>query len=283
MPHITNYEQFFLDLKSKGISYAAEHTLSLGFDAVEFLALGAEAPEFDDKEASRVLAAAKLPVSCFSVGLNVYAETKSERDKAEAALFRYAEAAATVGSPFLHHTLLFPLAPWEGAPDFSEALPLVADSAERVARYAQDLGITCLYEPQGIYFNGDGLSVFLAEMQKRCPNVGVCGDVGNPYFVDADPVSILKRHQKDVRHVHLKDYAIASSRFKEGTSYPSLGGRWLQDKVLGEGNIPLADCVLPLLEGGYTGDFAVEHSGSDEAVLRDIAYTRSLLSAFDNK
>ena len=83
--------------------------------------------------------------------------------------------------------------------------------------------------------------------------------------------------------MHLKDYAIASSRFEEGTSYPSLGGRWLQDKVLGEGNIPLADCVLPLLEGGYTGAFAVEHSGSDEALLADIACVKRLLAAFDNK
>ncbi len=277
---ITNYEQFYWDLQRHGIAYAAEHTLSLGFDSVEFLGVP-PSPVFDPNEAARVLSESALPVTCFSVGITLYAATESERRKAEACLLRYADAAATVGSPYFHHTLLAALAPWENAPAFQEVLPLVADSAERIARYCEDLGMVCLYEPQGIYFNGEGVSLFFEEMQKRCGNVGICGDVGNPYFVDADPAAIFHRHAKDIRHVHLKDYAVQATPFEKGTSYKTLGGRFLQDTVLGEGDIDLSLCLEPLRRAGYTGAFSIEHSGSDEAIKRDMATARRLLTAFD--
>ena len=63
--NLTNYEQFFRDIPQKGLTYAAEHTLALGFNAVEFLCYTLS-PDFDVKEAKEVLTAYGLPVSCFS-------------------------------------------------------------------------------------------------------------------------------------------------------------------------------------------------------------------------
>lgn len=279
---ITNYEPFYFDSLQKGVDFAAAHTLALGFDSVELLATSPIFP-FTEKELKHALSANGLPVTCFSVGLNLYAETESERRAAEATLCGFAETAALLGSPILHHTLLTPVALWEGAPDFSAVLSPVLDSAERVARHCEALGLACIYEPQGMFFNGEGFSLFFDEMKKRAANVGICGDVGNPLFVDADPKALFAKHAADIKHVHLKNYRIADEPFKTGKCYPSRAGRYLQNAPLSEGALDLAAILAPLGKAGYMGAFALEVSGEDAAVLRDIACARSLLSAFDKK
>ena len=41
-----------------------------------------------------------------------------------------------------------------GAPSYEEVLTPITDFAVRTAEYAKTLGVRCLYEPQGAYFNG---------------------------------------------------------------------------------------------------------------------------------
>ena len=274
--NLTNSEQFFRDIPQKGLTYAAEHTLALGFNAVEFLCYTLS-PDFDVKEAKEVLAAYGLPVSCFSVGITLYAKEKEDMQRVEEALCRYGEIAAALGSPFLHHTLFLPLTLPADAPTYEEVAEPVLESVARIVRYCQGLGVTCLYEPQGMYFNGEGFSRFFEELHRLYPSVGVCGDVGNPLFVDAAPEAIFLKHAKDIKHVHLKDYAVADTPFEKGTSYLTLGGRYLQTAVLGEGAVALDACVAALRQVGYTGAFSLETSGEDKILSRSIAAADALL------
>ena len=125
--------------------------------------------------------------------------------------------------------------------------------------------------------NGEGFSRFFEELHRLYPSVGVCGDVGNPLFVDAAPEAIFLKHAKDIKHVHLKDYAVADAPFEKGTFYPTLGGRYLQTAVLGEGAVALDACVAALRQVGYTGAFSLETSGEDEILSRSIAAADALL------
>lgn len=276
---LANYTLFYSDLKTRGIEYAAEHSLALGFNAVEFfLGYPDSLPLFDDlKEAERaaqVLKGYGLPTACVSIGASLFgADSKA----VEAALCRYAEVAAILGSPYLHHTVYLPLSLPLGAPSYDEVFGATVDAVERIATRAESVGVTCLYEPQGMYFNGiDGLAPLLGEIRRRGRRVGICGDVGNPLYVDADPAELFDRFAGDILHVHLKDYFVRRQQPDEAGYTPSRGGRYLKPCELGEGDIDLSSCFRALRSAEYHGAYAFELFGTDEVMRRAIETFKSL-------
>ena len=171
---------------------------------------------------------------------------------------RLADAAAEVGSPYLHHTLV--MTSDHSAP-YEAVLDRVAERAIRIARYARRLGLRVLYEPQGMYFNGsDGFRGLYRRVKAECPEVGVCADVGNPMFVDEDPVRFVKEFACEALHVHVKDY-----RGSDGNGDRTRGGRFLIPARIGTGEAHVAECLSALAAAGYTGYFGVEDDG-DEAL-----------------
>lgn len=276
---ITNYNLFQQDLATHGIEYAAEHTVALGLGAVEFLAgFPARLPMFNDlKEAERVAEVLKrygLKTSCFSVGASLYGP---DGRNAEEAFKRYAEIAAIVGSPYLHHTMFLSLTLPENPPSYETVFNAVIDSVERIAAHAKPLGVTCLYEPQGMYFNGvAGLAPLLTEMKKRATNVGVCGDVGNCLYVDDDPVTVFEAFAPEILHVHMKDYTVRAEKGNNPTTKPSRGGRWLTISEIGAGDIDLVGAMRALKNVDYDGAFALEVAGDDDFMRRSIEYLKSV-------
>lgn len=243
----------------KTADYAAEH----GFSAVELLeSAGAASPALIKdtamaKEAKKILAVRGLDVACWSVGTTVY-----KNAEAVASLKRQAEVASELECPFLHHTLLLWLAPFEGMPTFDEAIAGAVEAASEVADYARPLGVKCIYEDQGMYANGvEGFGKFYSQMKKRCSNVGVCGDMGNSLFVDEGAERFFAAYAEDICHVHVKDYLVRT--FREAPSrywYPTKGGRWLRETMVGDGNVDVSACMDILQKAGYSGTYALELS-----------------------
>lgn len=265
-----NYAQFNEDRRIRGIEYAAEHTVELGFEAVEFLGLSNASGE--SSKAAELLSSLGLSVSCFSQGINLLDTTQCTRAEHEEHLFRCADAAAELGSPYLHHTLVLPLALPSNAPTFEDIFHGIVNSAEKVANYCEKLGIVCLYEPQGMYFNGTGLEIFYGEMKKRCGNVGICGDVGNSLFVDYSPNLVFEKFASDIKHIHLKDYYVYEAPRENVKNYKTLRGKYLNDAELGAGAVDIPYCVQKLKEVGYVGDYAFEIICDDETMKNAINY-----------
>lgn len=276
---IANYVLFQHDLATRGIEYAAEHTLALGMNAVEFLAgVPGNIPTFKDiketEKTAEVLKRYGLKTSCFSSGASIYGPNK---EKTEEGFKRYSEMAAILGSPYLHHTMFFPLTMPENPPSYEIVFNAVIDSVERIAAHAKQFGVTCLYEPQGMYFNGvEGLSPLLNEMKKRATNVGVCGDVGNCLYVDDDPVRVFEAFAPDVLHVHMKDYIVRDQKTEELSYDPSRGGRWLSLCELGVGDIDLVGAMRALKSVDYDAAFALEIKGDDDFMRRSIEYLKAV-------
>ena len=276
---LTNYILFQHDLVAHGIEYAAEHTLSLGMGAVEFLAsCPGNIPAFKDlKEAERIAEVLRrygLKVSCFSSGSSLYG---AEGATVEEWYKRYAEIAGILGSPYLHHTLYLPLVMPKDPPSYAAMFDAVIDSVERVAAHAKKFGVTCLYEPQGMYFNGvAGLKPLIAEMKKRATNVGVCGDVGNCLYVDDDPVRVFEAFAPEILHVHMKDYAVRTEKGEDCACHSSRGGRWLLPVEIGAGDIDLVSAMRALKSVDYNGAFALEVKGDDDFMRRSIEYLKSI-------
>lgn len=256
------YAGFSDVLKEKGAVAAADRAAELQVTAVEmFEVAGAGHPSvIPDREGAKKVRAALnergLHVCCWSAYANLYTDTD-----AEASLCRQAELACEIGSPFLHHTLLPGLKLGEDLPAFDEAVEKAVDAAARIAKYAEPLGITCIYEDQGLYVNGvENFGFFLREMKNRCRNVGVCGDVGNIFFVDEKPEDFFAAFKDDILHVHLKDYLRKKADCSPGYYWlPTKGGNWLRDTMIGDGIVNIEACVNILKDAGYSGALALEN------------------------
>ncbi len=264
---LVNYSRFLFDIKEHGFDYAIDHTVELGFKHVELVdgcVSSRENPLFFEcpwaKDAPSILSERGLDVSCYSVGATVYSGNREYDEGIFKNMCRQIDFAARLGAPILHHTLNFGLTLEPGAPTYEELLDGTVSAAVRIADYAREShGITCIYEPQGMYFNGvEGLGAFFDAVSSRCSNVGICGDVGNGYFVDEDEVAVFERFALYIKHVHLKDYTVLSAPVKGKRGFRSRGGAWIYDAPLGTGDVNFPR-VFEILRGvGYNGAVSLE-------------------------
>lgn len=248
--------------QTEGLENTARYVAENGCSAVEILQLnadgwykGVETPK-QAAETKKVLSTYGLSVACYSVAANLL------DDGVESFIMQQAELAAELGAPFLHHTLIDTLVLPPDAPTFDEVFEKVLDSATRIAKYCEKLGITCLYEEQGMYFNGvKNFGKFFKAIKKRCNNVGVCGDFGNILFADEKATKFFRKFRKDILHVHLKDYVLSKDISAEPNPefwLKSKGGKYVKDVPLGEGVTDCKKCFDILRKVNYQGYFSLE-------------------------
>ena len=274
----SNYSLFSTEQNTKGLEYALEHTAKLGFDAVEWIdRADMDNPKIADVKAANTvkkeLDGRELSLTCYSLLLNLAAEDyEVQMERA----FRNIEYAAILGAPYFHHTVVPHYNYSELAKTSREdMLRLVADRAETVAKRCNEYGIVCLYEPQGIFFNGvKGLSLLLGEMKSRGCKVGICGDTGNSMFVDTPPIEIFKTFIDDIKHVHVKDYAYSDKDLEK--SYRTLRGKIIYETALGGGGCS-PDACLELVRD-YPGNISFEMLDSDEEMRNNIKFVKNILN-----
>ena len=271
--NISMFAKFSGNIKSQGADTACSIAEKLGFTSVEHIELELDnskptiANEEDLSKLKYAMDKHGLSMSCYSVAVNLWEKnmTPTTVTTYEKALYNHAKQASYLGSPYLHHTLL--LGVEKDSLPFEQALELIVPAAIRVAKFAQNIGISCLYEDQGMYFNGvKNFGRFYSEVKKECPYVGICGDMGNTLFVDEDPVAFFKAYVNEMKHVHIKDYIISDKRDSSTNWSLSKGGKWLKDSIVGEGNVRIVDCLNILKENGYNGALSLEncHAGDFE-------------------
>ena len=270
--NFTMYAKFHKRVREHGIEEAADYAHSLGFSSVEFIDCARADWEMlvPDKRTAEhfreVLAARSLSVACYSVVANLYevGMTPDTVTETERLLKHYAQMAAALGAPYLHHTLLLGQKRTPELP-LEQALDLILPAVARVARYAHALGVTCIYEDQGEYFNGvSDFGCFFRAIKEECPWVGVCGDVGNVLFVDASPAAFFRAFAPDILHLHVKDYVSARAPLSETGWDVSKGGVWLKECVVGEGVVDVPTCLSILKETGYRGAVALENNHEED-------------------
>jgi len=258
------YTGFSEMMRQRGAAEAAKYAASLGFSAVEPIISGTPAKANcpadlrEAEEAGKILADSGIRVACYSAGATLWGQNA---DAVEETLKTHVRCAAAMGSPYFHHTLILSLTMNENLPSYDEALETVLPRALRISQLAESLGVVTLYEPQGMFFNGvDGLGTFYRELRRLTGNVGICGDVGNPLFADADPVEVFRAFAADIRHVHIKDYIRRDDAPADpkGWYITRSGKHWLRDTVIGTGVIDLAGCMDALKSVGYSGAIAFE-------------------------
>lgn len=231
-----------------GVRYAHE----AGFSAFEPF------PQRDlalpDREAAvRIRDTAKalgVTLPCLSMLANLTGEGRfAEVERLKA----YAELAALMDIPMLHHTLYPPLKPGDARP--ADALAEEAAAAAReVYDFAEGLGVRCVYEDQGLTFNGtEGFGRFLGALNRPA---GVVLDLGNVAFVGEKPAAFAEKYLDRIVHVHAKDYCINRA---VPAQYTLADGTKIAPAALGEGDMDIAAALKLVQSRGYDGWFMLEN------------------------
>lgn len=204
-----------------------------------------------------------IDICCFSMAVDVAAEDNTAEIER---LKRYADVAAAMGSPFLHHTLLPGLTHDFARLPFSQLLQRAVQSIRTVYDYAEQVGVKCVYEDQGYVFNGCERFERLIEAVDR--EIGVVADLGNILFVGERPEVFVGRFAPWIDHVHIKDYL-----FQPGCSarpdehwHTTRDGDYLRDTIIGHGTINFEKIFRILLRAGYQGYYSLEYCGPEDAI-----------------
>ena len=269
-----NYTQFYTDRKLRGIEYAAAHTVALGFDAVEYFGKVPSGIYHNATEERKILFQYGLTVTCYSVYVQLLTANTNEVKKQ---IKEEIEAAVILGAKYFHHTIFPHYSVLNTNRTYEEVLSGVVDLVEYIAKECNQRGLVCLYEPQGAYFNGvDGLDRLFLEIKNRGYDVGICGDMGNSFFVDVNSKDIFKHFGKDILHVHAKDYLFTNEEISKESPHTSLSGAFIYDAPLGTGSVDLEYCLGKLKENGYDGTISFEIEGSDEYLRDALAAVRTM-------
>ena len=266
---------FFTDILRKESAYeAARFARECGFAAAELLEGVRPGMKFlfADAQAAHLARAGMdahgVRCACYSVSINILSDALGPDRNLSGVevLKKSADYASILGSPFLHHTLTIGYEPPCGSVQtIEDILPALLERAGQVAAYANGIGLTVLYEPQGYYVNGlDGFPLFYEAMKARGYRVGVCGDTGNSLYVGCDPTAFFARYASEVRHVHIKDLHVENDVLNRQNATASRrwdvirDGRYITETLPGDGMVDLAACLRALDRAGYAGTYSLE-------------------------
>ena len=100
------------------------------------------------------------------------------------------------------------------------------------------------------------------------PNFGWLVDIGNFLCADENPVSAVGKAASHAKHVHVKDFHVKSgSEFDPGRDFfTSRGGNYLRGAILGQGNVPVYQCLKIIGSSGYDGYVSIEFEGIEDNI-----------------
>ena len=256
------------------IDAAAEYGLTAveGLNAFEFAT-----PDLDVAREMRAYADSKnIKFSCFSVFCTLVGE---DADEVIETVKAYADVAAILGSPYLHHTIVCEyLNPDAILPHKEEYFQKGIRAVREIYDYAKERGVKTIYEDQGYLFNGvENFGRFLKEVDR---DVGVVADFGNIAQAGEDIIPFLKAFMPHICHVHIKDVLMKPEN--EGPALKTLDDRYMYEVKLGTGEVPMSEAVALLDNAGYRGCYALETRGeTDDAseITEMLRYTTALLGA----
>jgi sugar phosphate isomerase/epimerase len=176
------------------------------------------------------------------------------------------DVAALLGASVLRHDVCYKLTREGNGRSFDLMLPTIAENIRRVADYAATLGISTCSENHG-YIAQDSDRVERLFNTVARDNYGILLDMGNFACVDEDSISATSRLAPYAIHVHAKDFVKHpfSEHFTGG--FETRACNRLEGCAIGEGDIPVAQCLAILRRAGYDGFLSIEYEGAEDPYL----------------
>ena len=198
-----------------------------------------------------------LPIVCYSVGANF---VRLFPKKTVKELKKQVDIAAALGAHVMRHDVCYALAPgksWQAAAD------KMAPYIREVTEYAKTKGVRTCTENHGFIFQAPERVKYLIDKVDNENYRWLC-DMGNFLCAGADPLSSVAIAAPYAIHVHAKDFYRSNHIIKEG--FRATDGNYLLGTVIGQGVVPVKDCIDCLKEAGYDGYVTVEFEGKEDNI-----------------
>ncbi len=251
----------------------------LGFDNIEFTDLnppeGVSVPEYAaqiKEEAARC----GIEISAYVIGANLAKEYLADEI---IRLKGCVDIAAALGAKFFRHDVYGK----EGADfrSFDMALPTMSKAIREVTAYAQTLGIKTMTENHGFVAQDSDRVERLINAVNH-PNYGVLIDIGNFACADEDSAIAVSRLAHLAFLVHAKDFVKKSFDEYQGEEgfFRTRGCNWIKGVAVGEGDIPVKQCLTILKREGFDGYIDLEYEGHEdciEGLKKGLAFVRAAI------
>lgn len=246
----------------------------LGFDAIEFTDLTGDTQEERSAEASALRAEADrlgIAICAYTVGADLFRESPEEREAEIERLCRQVDVAVLLGAPILRHDVCWRLTGQGNGRSFDRMLPQLAESTRRVAEYAASRGVRTCSENHGMLAqDSDRMERLFNAVAHE--NYGLLVDMGNFLCVDESPVTAVSRVAPYAIHAHAKDFLPCTDG-----GIVTRGANHIRGTVIGEGIVPVRQCLAILRKAGYDGYVTVEYEGTEpciEGIRRGLEHLR---------
>jgi sugar phosphate isomerase/epimerase len=156
-------------------------------------------------------------------------------------------------------------------------LPTLVENIRAVTAYGEKLGIRTCTENHG-YIAQDSDRVERLVNAVAHDNYGLLVDMGNFACVDEDSALAVSRVAPYAFHVHAKDFIKHPFASKVAKGFQSRGCNYLEGCAVGEGDIPVEQCIAILRRAGYDGYVSIEFEGAGdcfEGIKKGIETLRS--------
>lgn len=218
-----------------------------------------------------------MDIISYTIGANLACEGVAAKEEI-VRLQNQLDVAAILGAPVMRHDICHRLTKEGRMRSFDLMLPILAENIRAVTCYAQKLGIRTCSENHG-YIAQDSDRVERLVNAVAHDNYGLLVDMGNFACVDEDSVLAVSRVAPYAFHVHAKDFI--KHPFSSGVAkgFQSRGCNYLEGCAIGDGDIPVAQCLAILRRAGYDGCVSIEYEGAGdcfEGIRKGIATLRGL-------
>lgn len=261
----------------------------MGFDGIEFTDLRpVKSPTLEEQlaYAGEIRAEAErvgIELVAYLVGANLY-QGSAEADRAEIERLKgQVDVAAALGVKLMRHDVCSAERVGDRVISFDRMLPTLAEHVREVTEYAAAFGIRTCSENHGLVVQ-DSDRVERLYNAVGHDNYGLLVDMGNFACVDADSVRSVSRLAPYAIHAHAKDFSILpfDAEIEEGKKFfTSRGCNKLMGCAVGDGDIPVAQCVAILKKAGYDGYITIEFEGNRdcrEEVAKGLARLRTYIA-----
>ena len=243
----------------------------MGFDGIDFTELDGATLDEQLENAKRIRAAAEkagIEIVAYTVGAKLY-RGSAEADAEEVErLCGQVRVAAALGAKLMRHDVCSSEIVEGKTVSFDKMLPTLAANARLVTEYAATLGIRTCSENHGfVAQDSDRVAALYNAVGHE--NYGLLIDIGNFACADEDSVHAVSRLAPYAFHVHAKDFRIRPyhNKPRNGENYITTRGcNYLYACAIGEGDIPVEQCVAILKRAGYNGYLTVEYEGVEDCI-----------------
>ncbi|MBO5733380.1 MAG: sugar phosphate isomerase/epimerase [Clostridia bacterium] len=240
-----------------------------------FCALDFAAPDIEAAKRIKEYADSKgIGFSCFSVYINLVGDDRKEQLER---LKDYAQVAAILGSPYLHHTIANDFSNPDNVLPYKEILfQRGIDAVREIYDYCKPLGVRAVYEEQGFLFNGiEGYKKFLDTVNR---DVGVVADFANIRQAGDNICDFIEAFSDRIVHAHIKDVLLNDEQGTTGLK--TLPGNYMHEAIIGTGDIDIKRGIELLKNSDFNGFYGIEYGASenDSTIIQEsIDYISSLL------